>query len=133
MTWIFVVLALAVFAVALVLVYLRLRWWARRYAEAEKLLAVYEEREGTLVAAGDARAQTLDKAALALFYLWPTVRVETPERRVSAAALLTLFPRLEAAGGLTKRDVTCPKCSDVYCLAPGGCDDPEHFFGGIGP
>ncbi|UAW08035.1 hypothetical protein [Myxococcus phage Mx4 ts27htf-1hrm-1] len=125
--------ALATFAATLVLVYLRLRWWARRHAEAEKLLAETGEwarglgerlRESELVRA---------KAELALLYLWPTVRVETLERRAAAAALLSLFPRLEATGGLTRRDVTCPKCSDADCLAPGRCDDPEYFFGGIGP
>ncbi|WP_426751690.1 hypothetical protein [Myxococcus sp. Y35] len=126
-------LALATFGVALVLVSLRLRWWARRHGEALKLQTATDEwarglgeklRESELVCA---------KAELALHYLWPAVRVETLERRAAAAALLALFPRLEVTGGLTRRDVSCPKCSDADCLAPGHCDDPEHFFGGIGP
>lgn len=121
-------LALAAFAVALVLVYLRLRWWARRYAEMENLLAAYEEREHQLATASEERALVIAKAELEIFLLWSGVRVATPRQGVAAATLRALFPTLEVAGA--RPAVTCSKCRDAKCVGPGHCDDPGYFFGG---
>lgn len=44
------------------------------------------------------------------------------------------MPRPPATrGGRAPVRPTCPKCKASSCVAPGRCDDPEHFFGGIGP
>ncbi|GEL75195.1 hypothetical protein [Myxococcus virescens] len=146
-------LSLAAFAVALVLVYLRLRWWARRCE------AVEQERDE----AWQPRVRAMGTESLwlkerldiedALTRLWPRLAVQTPEEGAAVAVLRAAFPSLPAPGdGLTTRDVTsepaaaesptvgstdaratCPTCSDTACVAPGHCDDPGYFFGGDGP
>lgn len=47
------------------------------------------------------------------------------------ALLRKRVAELEGAG--TAPASTCQKCNASACVAPGHCDDPEHFFGGIGP
>ncbi|GEL75371.1 hypothetical protein [Myxococcus virescens] len=141
MTVLLAVVALAL-AVALLVVYRRLQdaeyWrahWSRRYGE----------RDAELSAALSEGQELKSNVEHALRILWRRVEVVTPADGAAVAFLRAAFPMLPAPpgprvleslpGGKHKHAeplsaVTCPKCEDASCVAPGQCD---NLFGGDAP
>ncbi len=104
-------------------------YWSRRHDEMARELGEalsLADDKGTEAFQTNARHHAERRQVeTALKRLWPRLDVQTPEEGAAVAVLRATFPSLPVP--------PCPKCSDSNCAAPGKCDDPEHFFGGIGP
>ncbi|WFG54168.1 hypothetical protein Mx9_p61 [Myxococcus phage Mx9] len=110
-------------------------YWSRRHdgmaRELGEALSLADDK-GT--EAFQARAK-LAGVEGALKRLWPHIQVPTSFEATAVSDLRAAFPSLPVPGptvGNSDARPTCPKCKASTCVAPGHCDDPGYFFGGIG-